>query len=252
MEDEAITLTDSQDSGVQATQPEEQSAEAVNTTESEPQKTDQTSYEEAESQSEPEAPAESDSTEEQKPEQTDNSEDDAEWLAKKGIDLEAPDAAAKLAKMYRNAEKAMHKNGQKASELEKKLQEQPVDVDTDNPLVERLANEVVLMKRADAVRNFKSEVNLTPEQEAKMVSYISENPSMSELVNAGYLSLQQLYKLSGAGEIDPDTVKAQGGQEALEKLASKQRATAPKGAASNSNGTSTPKDDPFLAGFNNE
>jgi hypothetical protein len=213
-----------QEPGVVTTQPDEQIAEAVTTPE-EPQSTTPT-------------------TEEPAPADNSAEEDHAAWLASKGIDLSTPEGQAKAAKSWREAEKAMTQKSQAASELAKKLQANPVSVNTDNPLVQELAQEVVSMKRQQNVAQFASSVNLTSDQEAKMAEYLTANPNKIELVNAGYMTLNEVYQLSGANSSDPGTIKKQGGQEALEKLANKQRATAPVGNATTQ---ATPPVDPIAA-----
>lgn len=211
------TTTDAvvQETGADYAQPEEQPAEAVQTPDSEPQQQD-----------------ESEDTGE--PAQPDNSSDDdiSDYLSKKGIDLSTPEGQAALAKSYREAEKALSRKAQEASELRKSLVDQPVTVESDNPLVQSLAEEVVTMKRQQNIDQFVSEVNLSADQEAKLAEYISTS-GKAELINGGYLTLKEAYQLSGVGNVDPSQYKKQGSQEALQQLANKQRATAPKGNASN-------------------
>jgi hypothetical protein len=163
----------------------------------------------------------------------DNSDDDlSDYWSKKGIDISTPEGQVAAAKSYREAEKAMHRKGQEASELSKQLTEAPVIVNSEDELVKQLANEVVTMKRAQSVNEFKESVSLTAEQERKMADYLTENPDKVQLVNGGYMSLKEVYTLSGANAPDAEALKKQGEQAALQELATRQRTTAIQGAAS--------------------
>lgn len=197
----------------------------------------------ADSEPTPTTEPESEPTEEPAP--ADNSSDDLnDWAAKKGIDLSTPEGQAKALKSMREAEKAMHDKAKQASELQKQLQSQPVEEVSNDPLVQNLAQEVVQMKRAQAVNDFIREVNLTPEQEQTMATYLTDNPAKAQLVNAGYMTLPEVYQLSGAAGITQAKLKQEGGKEALEKLANKQLATRPQGNATTHD---TPKEDPIAA-----
>lgn len=210
--DETTTDADLQETQAQDAQPVEQPAEAVTTADSEPQQ-----------------PEQEDASE---PAQADTSDDDlSDWASKKGIDLSTPEGQAKALKSWREAEKAMHHKSQEASQLKKSLVDQPVTVDSDNPLVQSLAEEVVTMKRQAMIDSFTSKVNMTSDQEAEFAKYIIDT-NKADLINGGYLTLEEAYKLSGVGSVDPSTYKSQGKQEALQTLANKQTATAVKGSAS--------------------
>lgn len=228
--EETTTEAATQDTQAQEiAQPEEQSqAEAVQTADSEPTTT-----------TEPEA----ETTEE--PASAENSDDDlADYWSKKGIDITTPEGQRKAAQSYREAEKALSQKSQKASELQKQLQTQPVEEVSNDPLVQDLATKVVLMERAQQVNDFMREVNLTGEQEQKMAQYLTDNPAKAQLVNAGYMSLNEVYQLSGAASESQAKLKQAGGREALEKLANKQLATRPQGNATTHD---TPKEDPIAA-----
>lgn len=229
--DETTTDAATQEPGVTTTQPDEQPAEAVTTPDSEP-----TQPVEGE-ETTPDAPAEP----------ADKAPDDFDyqaWLEKKGIDPSTDEGKAQIAKSWRELEKRMHSTTQEASELKKSLVDQPVTVDTDNPLVQSLAEEVVTMKRQQNIDQFVSEVNLTTEKESAFAEFVTNTPNMADLINGGYLTLKQAYQLSGVGTVDPSEYKSQGKQEALQTLANKQRTTAPRGAASQP--TAPSKDDPIM------
>lgn len=214
--DETTTDADLQETQAQDAQPVEQPAEAVQTADSEPQQPEQ-------EDATPEAPAE----------QADNADDLTNYWAKKGIDITTPEGQAAAAKSYREAEQALSRKAQEASQLKKSLVDQPVTVDSDNPLVQSLAEEVVTMKRQAMIDSFTSKVNMNSEQESQFAKYIVDT-NKAELINSGYLTLDEAYKLSGVGSVDPSTYKSQGKQEALQTLANKQTATAPKGSATTS------------------
>jgi hypothetical protein len=231
--DPSITEPATQDPGVvEATQPEEQPATAETTPVTEPTST-------------PTEPTEQPAEE---PAQSDNSADDFDyeaWLEKKGIDPASPEGKAAIAKSWREMEQKMHQTTQKASEIEKQLTSAPVDIESDNPLVQQLAEEVVNMKRVTQVREFMQENKITEAQNLAMGKWLEENPTKRDMVNAGYLSLQEAYDLSGIGRQDTTAIKDQGAKEALEGLATQQRGTAPQSSASTSK--PAPAEDPILA-----
>lgn len=218
MEPETTTEPATQDPGVVTTQPEEQPATAEQTPEPEPTLT-----------TEPEQPAE-------EPVSTDNSDDDVTaWAANKGIDLSTPEGQAKALKSMRESEKLMHQKAAAESELRKQIEQSPAG--TDDERVQRL-------ETLYSVTQWKADKQITSEQDVKMGEYLNANPLRKSMVMQGLLSLDDIYTLSGANATNPSVIKRQGGQEALEKLASKQRVTAPTGGATTHD---TPKDDPIAA-----
>lgn len=220
------TTTDAsvQDQATTVSQPEEQHAEAVTTPVSE-------------STTPPESPAEEAAQAAAKPDEH------IEFWSKKGIDVTTPDGLAKATKSYQEAEQAMHRKNQEASELAKKLQTAPVDVDTDNELLRQVVERDVQRERKEAVTDFIRDNGITPEQDIALGKWLEENPAKTEAVLGGGLTLEEAYKLSGVGDKSPDELKAQGGKEALESLATKQRATSPKGSATTS---TPPASDPIM------
>ena len=217
MEESTTTEAPVESTSVEETQPVSQETEAVTTEESTQTTSEDTSSDESET---------------------------TEWLSKKGIDPSSPEALAKVAEMARNAEKAMHAKAQKASDLSKQLEESPAgQVDTDNELVQQLYGEVAAVRRAQAVNDFKARTGLSDDMEQKMVNYLSDNPQTGELINAGYLTLDQLYTLAVGSDLK--SVKSEGGKQALQQLANKQRAASLPGNATTSD-LSGAKGDPFL------
>jgi hypothetical protein len=174
-----------------------------------------------------------------------------DWLQKKGIDPQDPDVVTKLAKMYRDAEKAMHESNQKASELQNALSTDPPtqQQQADDP-VASLQAEVQAMKLATNVNTFFTSNPDAKQYEAKMAEIVTSNPTVGTLVKAGYLNVEQLYQMAkGADGSRENDLKTQGGREALQKVADKQQGRAVTGAATNSD-LAPAKDDPFLKGFN--
>lgn len=223
---ETTTEATTQEQAPDAVQPEEQQAEAVQTPDSEPQQPTTPAGDE------PEAPA----AEPEKAELA-SDEDLTDYWSKKGIDISTPEGQLAAAKSYREAEKAMHDKAQKASELEKQIQGQPAT--NDDERVQRLE----LLYNANT---WKQSNNITPEQDDAMGSYLTKNPDKLALVKHGLLSFDDVLAMSGGSQVDTVALKKQGGQEALETLANKQRTTAPKGGAST---PTTPKVDPIAAGL---
>lgn len=210
MNDETTTDVEVQDVQAHDAQPVEQQTEAVIDDDSEQQTTEQSDTGEVE------------------PDETDNSTEDKtftnEWLASKGIDLSAPDAAQKLANMAFNSEKVMSKTTQKASELEKIVQSSTAMTDAPISKTDLLVGAML----------FKQNNPLSPDQDTKMGEYLSTNPEKMALMQYGYLSYEDIYHMSGAASLNaPDaaTLKKKGSEEALRQLANKQRATAPSGSA---------------------
>jgi hypothetical protein len=212
--------------GAPAPQPVEQPAEAV-TPPVEPTSTPP-------APDEPAAPA------------TENSDDDlTDYWSKKGIDISTPEGQAQAAKSYREAEKSLTQNAQRASELEKQINAQPAAEVTTDPAVQEAIDRAARVETTLEVERWKAANNITPEQDAAVGQYLVDNPQKAWLVKNGHLSLDDVYAMSGVGKTDPAALKKEGGQEALQTLADKQLATAPTGSAA----TSAPaaNEDPILA-----
>lgn len=193
-------------------QPVEQPAEAV-TTDSEPQVEDPSVNE---------------------PVETDNSDDDLmDYWSKKGIDITTPEGQRQAAQSYREAEKAMHAKGQRASELEQQLNQQPLAEQTQDPAVQEALARASRVETALEVERWKANNGITPDQDKALGKYLTENPQKAWLVKNGHLNLDDVYAMSGINKVDPDAIRKQGGQEALQGLANKQRTTAPEGSAVN-------------------
>jgi len=189
-----------------------------------------------EQQAEAETPVqEPTDTSTQEPAEADNSAEDdlSDYWNKKGIDITTPEGQAQAAKSYREAEKAMHQKSQQASELEKQINGPTVDPDASRAdqayaIAQQLQNEKV-------IREWKESNNVTKEEDDAMGEYAKANPRTAELLVNGQLTLDEFRAIAVPGQkVDTSAIKQEGGQEALEKLANKQRATAVQGNASSS------------------
>ena len=173
---------------------------------------------------------------EQDSQQAAPADDNLSWLSNKGIDPQSPEALAKVAEMYRNAEKQMHQNAQKASTLEQSITEasQQADVVNQEPTPEWVAR-LNQLELKDKVNTFFSQDGIDAEMRPKMAEYAANNPNVSYLVENGIMSMNDLYNMVRGS--DPgllSSAKQEGGREALQKVADKQQAKAVTGAATSS------------------
>lgn len=217
--EETTTPAATQDPGVvETTQPEEQPAEAAQATTSEPTSTDSAESSQAAENSDEPSSGEFDAT---------------EWLSKKGIDPTSPDALAKVAKMQRDAERQWQITNKERADLQKQLTESFDQIPPDaNDQAAVLESQVKTLALKDMAREF---VDRNPDARANLgefSGYLKTNPQLQTLTEAGVLTLDQAYAMFTASPDMTDKLKAQGGQETLQKLANKQRATAVQGAAS--------------------
>lgn len=184
--------------------------------------------------------------------------EDVEYIkTQKNIDPSDPDAFKKMAKMYRNAEKAMHEQRQaNAPRIETELQNTQTAPQTQMDII---ARDMQMMKNRQMSADFKAKVNLTPEEETKMAEFLQQ-PTMlpngqqirrGELVVNGLMSLEDVYKLIGGGAVDPKTIQEQTRKQTLAEISSKQRAQRLAGGSTDSKQFgSGDKEDDFLDGFN--
>ena len=136
-----------------------------------------------------------------------------DFLAKKGISKDDPDALRKVADMYRNSEKGFYNKSQEAAQLQRQLAQ--ARVPDARPDQEAL-NEVRAMRIEMDTKEWKSQHNLSPEDEQKMVEFVSQpltdrmgnivrDPvtgtpyTKGLLVNNGAMSLDDVYRLAGCG-----------------------------------------------------
>ena len=157
-----------------------------------------------------------------------------EWMKSKGLDPTDPEAFKKAANMAFNSEKLMSRTQQKSNlELERQLTSQPPQV-SDDPQVQALANEVFNLRMQQTAKDFIANNNVNPEQKSQFIEFLRNNPDKQQLVDYGYMTVDEAYTLSGVGKSDTNAIKAEGGRETLEKLANQQRASSPTSNAATS------------------
>jgi hypothetical protein len=187
-----------------------------------------------------------------------------EFLAKKGIDRNDPDALRKVADMYRNSEKGFYSKSQEAAQLQRQLAQQRVpQVQPD----QQALNEVRSMRIEMDTKEWKAKHNLSPEDEQKMVEYVSAPLTDRQgnviydpvtgvpltkglLVNNGAMSLDDVYRLAGCGVQKVDNLKQILRQEVEKEMAARQAAKRPSAKATDSTQFGkAQEDDPFLSGL---
>ena len=187
-----------------------------------------------------------------------------EFLAKKGINASDPDALRKVAEMYRNSEKGFYNKSQEAAQLQRQLAQQRVpQVQPD----QQALNEVRSMRIEMDTKEWKSKHNLSPEDEQKMVEYVSSPLTDRQgnviydpvtgmpltkglLVNNGAMSLDDVYRLAGCGVQKVDNLKDNYRKEVEKEMAARQAAKRPDAKATDSTKFGkAQEDDPFLSGL---
>lgn len=164
--------------------------------------------------------------------QTSNAgEDDlAKWAANKGIDV-TTESERKLAEMARESEKAFHQKAQEAKA--NKVQEtvsNPDLISQDDPI----ASELATIRSQLAITNFYAANPDARTYDEQMGEVLAEDPALLEYVRQTG-NIDAVYKIARASDIESkvDTLKNDGGREALTNLAAKQSAAAIKGSATN-------------------
>lgn len=176
------------------------------------------------------AEAEAEAPETTEPAKADNSTE--EWLKNKGIDPKSPEAIEKVAEMARNAEKAMHEKANKASELEKALDEGITQEAVDTGFNDEERLDLVRIKTKLSVREFFDANPQAKPYEQAMITELRNKPHL-----AG--DLESLYALAAVKSGTLDEVKSQGKREALTDLAQRQQAAVPRGNAVNPSTTNS-------------
>ena len=195
-----------------------------------------------------------------------------EFLAKKGIKLDDPDALRKVANMYRNVEKDYGKKSQEKAQLERQLEQlnaqQVPKVPSADPMerVQALERQLAADRQLAAVKDWKAAKNLSPEVEAKMVEFLSQpleangvkqtdnngNPlTKMFLVQAGALSYDDVFRAVGGDSFKADAVKEELKAAVANEIAAKQSAKSPTSLATDSTQFAKPTtaDDEFVAGL---
>ena len=195
-----------------------------------------------------------------------------EFLAKKGIKPDDPDALRKVADMYRNVEKDYGKKSQEKAQLERQLEQlnaqQAPRVPSTDPMerLQAIERQLAADRQLAAVKDWKAAKNLSPEVEAKMVEYLSQpleangirqtdnngNPlTKMFLVQTGTLSYDEVFRAVGGDSFKADAVKEELKAAVANEIAAKQNAKSPTSLATDSTQFAKPKeaDDEFIDGL---
>lgn len=196
----------------------------------------------------------------------------AEFLAKKGIKADDPDALRKVADMYRNVEKDYGKKSQEKAQLERQLQQMSAELNqpstSADPMdrIQALENQLNADRQLQAAKEWKAAKNLSPEVEEKMVNYLKQplvsygvpqtdnngNPLTKYfLVEKGVLSLDEVFNAVGGDSLKADAIKEELKAAVANEIAAKQSAKSTASMATNSTQFAQPKeaDDDFVAGL---
>ena len=181
----------------------------------------------------------------------------ADFLKSKGLDPSDPEALTKVTEMYRNSEKKMYEESQKRAQLERAFTQptQPLPGDT------AALAEVKALKNQMMAREFIERNKITPDDEMKLVDYLSQPVALptggsmprAQLVVDGLLSLDEAYRLAGGKTESADQIKADLKAQVLKDVAARQNSKLMKASATNSKEFANPDaNDPFLKGFSEE
>lgn len=188
-----------------------------------------------------------------------------QFLAKKGINPNDPNAIRKIAEMYQNSEKGFYNKSQEAAQLQRRLAQQQTQQAAPD---QQALSEVRAMRIEMDTKDWMNSHNLSAVDEQKMVEYINQpltdrqgnvviNPmtgapyTKGVLVNNGQLNLDDVYKLAGCGrQQEVETLKANLRKEVENEMAARQAAKRPSSNATNSTQFGkAEQEDPFLAGL---
>ena len=195
-----------------------------------------------------------------------------EFLAKKGVKLDDPDALRKVADMYRNVEKDYGRKSQEKAQLERQLEQlnaqQAPRTPSMDPMerVQALERQLAADRQLAAVKDWKAAKNLSPEVEAKMVDFLSQpleangvrqtdnmgNPlTKMFLVQAGALTYDDVFRAVGGDSFKADAVKQELKAAVANEIAAKQNAKSPASLATDSTQFAKPTtaDDEFISGL---
>lgn len=195
-----------------------------------------------------------------------------EFLAKKGVKLDDPEALRKVAEMYRNVEKDYGRKAQERAQLERQIEQMRAQTTTSmayaDPItrIQNLENQLAADRQIQAAKAWKAAKNLAPEVEEKMVNYLKEplvsngvpqtdnqgNPLTKYfLVQTGALSLDEVYRNVGGDSFKADAIKQELKTAVANEIAAKQTAKSPSSLSTNSTQFGKPKtaEDEFLEGL---
>lgn len=158
-----------------------------------------------------------------------SSDDNLDWLKSKGVDPSSPEAVAKLAEMYRNAEKQMHQTTQKASELERAVQQvAPLDEPDTDPAIAEVLGELRTFRTERTLQSFKQSHPDWEQYDLAMGEALYETTpsgeSRLEMFNRGQLTLDDIYALVKGRTDTSQSVRDETRQQVLQQLANTQRA----------------------------
>lgn len=196
----------------------------------------------------------------------------AEFLAKKGIKSDDPDALRKVAEMYRNVEKDYGKKSQEKAKLERQLEQmnaQSVQASqSTNPMdrIQALERQLSADRMVQAAKEWKAAKNLSPEVEDKMTQYLSQqivtngvpqtdnngNPLTKFFaLQNGIITLDDVFSAVGGDSLKADAVKQELKTAVANEIAAKQNAKSISSQATNSTQFAKPKeaDDDFVSGL---
>lgn len=191
------------------------------------------------------------------PTETQTGDEIDDFLAKKGVKLDDPDALRKVATMYRNVEKEFGKKSQEKAQLEREISNARTPVSSD----QQALSEVRQLKTELTVGRWKQAKNLSPEQEQKMIEFCQTPvvgpdgqplPGLTKghLIVNGYLSLDDAYKLAGCEVDKTNELKARLKSEVVNEMKARQVAKRPEAKATDSTQFSKPDTkDPFAEGL---
>ena len=195
-----------------------------------------------------------------------------EFLAKKGVKLDDPEALRKVAEMYRNVEKDYGKKSQEKAQLERQLEKmnnqsnQPSLSADPMERIQALERQLNADRQVAAAKEWKAAKNLSPEVEGKMIDFLQQ-PLVSNgvpqtdnqgnpltkffLVQAGALSLDDVFNAVGGDSLKADAIKQELKTAVANEIAAKQGAKSIAGNATNSSQFAKPKeaDDEFVEGL---
>lgn len=159
-----------------------------------------------------------------------------DWADKKGFDLSTEEGQAKAFKSMQEAEKRMHESTSKASSLEKSIADSAQQARQDGGVIEDEGlSRLNRLEMRIAVNDFFAQEGVDAALRPKMAEIAQSNPNLAYMVENGVLTLQNLYDMArGADAHREQSLKAEGGKEALEKVAAKQQAKAVSGSATSS------------------
>jgi hypothetical protein len=162
--------------------------------------------------------------------------DNLKWLQdNKGFDPNSPDALAKVAEMYRNAETQLRSTRNDAkldTSITDAAQESDLAQANPTPEWQQELNQLKLERNVD---KFFGQEGVDAAMRPKMAEAATANPNLAYLVETGVLSLQDMYNMvRGSDPTLLNQAKTDGAREALTAVKDRQQAKAVPGNATSS------------------